>query len=197
MTTFLLIRHAATDQVDAVLTGRSEGVHLNREGRAQALALADRLSGFQISALYSSPLERARETAEPIASRLNLEVQLCEEAGEIRFGDWSGRTFEDLNGEKLWRQFNSLRSLTRPPGGELMLEVQARMICLLNRLCDLHLRETVAVVTHGDVIRGTIAHYAGIHLDMAERFEISLASISIIARDEHGPRILRINDIGK
>jgi probable phosphoglycerate mutase len=196
MTTILLIRHAATDPVDTTLSGWTEGVHLNREGRAQADALAVRLARVPISAIYSSPLERARETAEPIAARLNLEVQPCEEAGEIRFGDWSGRNFEDLNGEKLWRQFNNLRSLTRPPGGELMLEVQARMVCLFDRLCDFHLSEQVAVITHGDVIRSTIAHYAGIHLDLAARFEISLASISIIARDEYGPRILRINDTG-
>lgn len=162
----------------------------------QAEALAERLRQVAIAAVYSSPLERARATAERIAGQLNLDVQLCQEAGEIRFGDWTGREFKDLNDDQRWVRFNRLRSLTAPPGGEFMLDVQARMVGLLHRLCDAYEGETVAVVTHGDVIRSTIAHYAGIHLDLMHRLEISPASVSVIAIDLHGPRILRLNDAG-
>jgi len=193
---FLLVRHAATDLIDTTLAGWTEGVHLNEEGRAQARALAERLRRVAISALYSSPLDRALETAELIGGPMKLQVRLCDEAGEVRFGDWTGREFKALHDDLSWNRFNTLRSLTRPPGGEMILEVQARMTGLLNRLSDLHPGATVAIVTHADVIRGTIAHYAGIHPDLMHRLEISPASISIIDAGEFGPRILRVNDAG-
>lgn len=113
MTRFLLIRHGMTDLVDKAVSGWTPGVHLNDEGRAQAAKLAERLAGAEVKAIYSSPLERARETAEPISRRFGLEVQIVEEVGEIVLGEWTGRELSDLNNEPLWRRFNSLRSLTR------------------------------------------------------------------------------------
>ena len=90
MTTFLLIRHALNDYVDKAIAGWTPEVHLNDVGRAQAERLAERLAQAPIAALYSSPLERARETAAPLAKRLGLEVRMCEAFGEIRYGEWTG-----------------------------------------------------------------------------------------------------------
>lgn len=196
MTRFLLIRHGMTDLVDKAVSGWTPGVHLNDEGRAQAAKLAERLAGAEVKAIYSSPLERARETAEPISRRFGLEVQIVEEVGEIVLGEWTGRELSDLNNEPLWRRFNSLRSLTRAPGGETQLETQARMIAALERLRERHPSQTVAVVSHGDPIKSAIAYYAGIALDLFHRIEISVASVSVVAVGDYGPRIVCVNNTG-
>lgn len=196
MTRFLLIRHGMTDLVDRAVAGWTLGVHLNDKGRAQAARLAERLAGAPIKAIYSSPLERSRETAEPISRELGLEIQLAEEIGEVVLGEWNGRELSELNNDPLWRQFNALRSLTRAPGGEMQLETQARMIAALERLRERHPDQTIAVVSHGDVIKSAIAHYAGIPLDLFHRIEISVASVSVVEVGDHGPRIVCVNQTG-
>src|SRR4029079_19330524 len=143
MTTFLLIRHGINDLVDRAIAGWMPGVHLNQEGRTQAERLAERVGDARIAAIYSSPLERACETAEPIGRRRGLPVQICPGVGEIQFGDWTGHSLERLADAPRWRQFNSFRSGTRAPGGELMLEVQARTVAELERLGEQHPEETV------------------------------------------------------
>jgi probable phosphomutase (TIGR03848 family) len=197
MTTFLLIRHGTNDLVDRAIAGWMPGVHLNEEGRTQAERLAVRLRETRIAAIYSSPLDRACETAEPIARQKGLPVHICQGVGEIQFGDWTGRSLEDLAGVPGWQQFNSFRSGTRVPGGELMLEVQARAVAELERVRERHPKGVVVVVSHGDVIKAAVAHYAGIPLDLFQRVDISPASVSILTVDESGPRILRINDTGQ
>ena len=198
MTTFFLIRHAMTDAVSGRwIAGRRPGLRLNAEGRAQADALAARLAPAGIAALYSGPLERARETAEPLARALNLEARTLDAFDELHFGDWTGRTFDELESEAAWRRFNSFRGGTRPPGGELMLEAQARAVAALARLRDRHAGERVAVVSHGDIVKAALAHYAGIHLDLFQRVEISPASVSLLELGDDGPRILLVNGTGQ
>lgn len=194
MTTFFLIRHGACDPVGKSLAGWMPGVHLNDTGRAQATRLAARLAHVPFDAICSSPLERARETAEPLADQRGLGVQVVEAFGEMRFGEWTGSTLSALAPQPLWRRFNTLRSIARAPGGETMLEVQARVLGELERLCELHADGVCAVFSHGDVIRATVAHYAGVPLDLFHRIEISPASVSVIRVREWGPEILHVND---
>ena len=196
MTTLLLIRHAAHDLLGHTLAGRMPGVRLSAAGSAQAERLARRLALAPLAAVYSSPLERAVGTAIPVARRHGLEVAVADGLGELDFGEWTGRGFAALDGLPRWRLFNTFRAGTRPPGGELMLEAQARVVTELERLHGEHPVEVVVVVTHGDLIKAAIAHYAGIHLDLFGRIEISPASVSIVAVSPHGPRILRLNDTG-
>lgn len=187
-----------TDSIASrVVAGRGRGVHLNEAGRAQAKRLAERLGGLPLRGIYSSPLERALETAEPIARRLQLEVQVLDSFNELQYGEWTGRTFEELDGVAKWREFNSFRSGTRIPGGEMMIEAQARMVAGIERLRERHTEESVAVVSHGDLIRAAIAHYAGINLDLCLRVEVSPASVSIIEISGYGPEIISINDTGR
>jgi probable phosphoglycerate mutase len=190
----LLIRHASTDTAGRNLTGWLPGVHLNPEGRAQAERLAGRLANAGIRAIYASPLERTRETAEPLARRLGLAVETCEQLGEIHCGDWTGRDIEDLKSDPLWNRFNSSRSSTRIPGGELMLETQARMVTALERMRQRHSDEAIAVISHGDPIRATVAHYAGVPLDFLPRLEVYPASVSVLGLHDWGAQILRLND---
>jgi probable phosphoglycerate mutase len=196
MTTFLLIRHAATAAVGKKLSGRTAGVHLNETGQMQAQQLAERLAKVPLAAIYSSPLERAVETAEPVAKGHYLETVINKDFIEIDFGEWTNCSFEDLQHQQPFQLFNSFRSCTRIPGGELMLEAQARIVAGLQKLCVQHQNETVAVVSHSDLIKAAIAYYAGIHLDLFQRIEISPASVSIVEVYKETARITLVNGGG-
>src|ERR1700676_290297 len=124
MTTYLLVRHGDTDAVGKTIAGWQSGWHLNSTGQARVEYLAQRLSRLPIKAVYTSPLTRAVETAQPIALRHGLKPQVREELGEFRFGAWEGLAFDALEQDPIWQRFNTYRSMVRAPGGELMLETQ-------------------------------------------------------------------------
>ena len=194
MTRLILVRHAVTDCVASCLAGRDANVHLSAAGKIQGQRLAHSLKQQGIGKIYSSPQPRARETAEFLGELLGDKVEIAPELDEIDYGEWTGRTFEELRGIDHWRDFNSLRSCTRIPGGELMIEVQARILGLVESLCRRHPAMTVALVSHADVIRGALAHCLGMPLDLVLRLEISPASISMVVMDQYGPRVLCVNN---
>jgi len=196
MTRFLLIRHATTDANGTRLAGRLAGVHLNEHGLAQVEALAKRVAEFPIAAIYSSPLELTLETAEPIARLLGREVAIREGLLELDFGEWTNRAFAELDGLPGFRRFNAFRSCAPVPGGEFMLQAQARIVTALERLKADHAGECVAVVSHGDMIRAAIAYYAGIPLDLFQRIDISPASVSVVDADDSTVSIRVINHPG-
>lgn len=197
VTTFLLIRHAHHDKVGKALAGRLPNVALSRQGELQAECLAEQLTALKIDRIYSSPLERAQATAAALAKSLDLEVHTCEGLNEIEFGEWQGRTFQELENEPRWQRFNQFRAGTGAPGGEFLLQVQARMVSALEDLREQFPHEVIALVGHGDPIKAAIACYAGIPLDLMLRLEISPASISMVSLDYDGPRILCVNHTGK
>jgi broad specificity phosphatase PhoE len=196
MTRLILIRHAATDCFGSRLAGRNADVHLSAAGKIKGERLARALKQQRIGEIYSSPQPRARETAQFLADFFGDKVRIAAQLDEIDYGEWTGRTFEELRGIAQWREFNSARSCTRIPNGELMVEVQARVLALLERLCQRHPAMTVALVSHADVIRAALAHCLGMPLDLLLRLEISPASISIVAMEQYGPRVLCINNRG-
>lgn len=192
-TTFWLIRHGETNTVGQIISGRLPGVHLNPNGRRQAEMLEPALARVPLGSIYSSPLERAMETAQPLARARSLSVLPCEAANEVDFGEWSGKPWSELERLPEWRRFNTFRSGTPAPGGELMLEVQARIVRELECLRRRHPDQHVAIVTHADVIRSALAHYAAIPVDLFQRIEISPASFSTLALEAGGAQILRVN----
>jgi len=194
MSTFYLIRHATNDLVGNLLPGWMPGLSLNAEGHEQAERLAWTLLGRGITRIYSSPLERALETAAPIAKALDLKVEVRDGLGEVRTGKWTGRRIDELEHDPLWRRFLAFPSGSRAPGGESLAEVQARMVAELECLQARHPAETVAVVSHADPIRAALAFFAGIPADFWQRLEISPASFSILALDERAARILKLNE---
>jgi probable phosphomutase (TIGR03848 family) len=196
MTTILLIRHATNAFVGNTLAGRMAGVSLSEEGKRQAGKLAERLRLLPIKALYSSPLERAIETAEPLSEKLNLPVQVRNEFTEFDFGRWTGKTIEELRGNEDFRLFNVFRSTVPAPDGELMLAAQARIVSGLQQLCRQHPNEMIALFSHSDMLKAAIAHYAGIHLDHLQRIEIDPASVSVVVVYAETARIIRLNDTG-
>jgi probable phosphoglycerate mutase len=183
--------------VPKTAAGRMKDVHLNREGREQAILLAERLGGISFDRLCSSPLERAVETAEAIANTLNVEIQIHERLTEINCGSWTGRDFEDLQGDPLWNSFNTFRTGTRIPAGELILDVQHRMIAAFEELQESMPNGNIGIVSHGDPIKCVICYYAGLPLDFMLRFEISPASVSVLKVNPYGPRIFCINHVGE
>jgi probable phosphoglycerate mutase len=194
-TRILLIRHGINDYVKTHrLAGRTPGVHLNEEGMAQAQALAERLANDKIAAIYTSPMERAQETAEPLAQRLNLALSLEPGVLETDCGEWTGGKIEELSKTDTWRQLQVYPSGVRLPGGESFTEIQARMVATLDALREKHAHQTIAVVSHADPIRLAIAFYAGSPLDMFQRFVVAPASITEIDFSDFRPSIMRVND---
>jgi probable phosphoglycerate mutase len=195
MTTFLLIRHALCDPVGRFIAGRQQGIPLNAAGRQQAQRLAERLRSTPLDAIYSSPLERALETARAIAEARRVQIQTVEAWNEVDFGEWTGRSLAELDQLPEWQRFNTFRSSTSIPGGETMAEVLGRVLRELDRLRDVHPAPTacVAVVSHGDVLRSLVAHTLGTPLDLFQRLEISPASVSTLEITERGPRLLLLN----
>ncbi len=195
MATFYLIRHALNDYVGRALAGWMPGVHLNDEGREQARRLARTLGGRGITGIYASPLERAQETAAPLAAQTGLEVETRGVLGEVQTGEWTNKTFAELEPDPRWRAYNQYRCGSRVPGGELMVEIQTRMVAEILRLHGAHPNGTMAIVSHGDPIRAALVYFLGMPLDFYQRIEILPASFSIIQLEEWGPVVLGLNQV--
>jgi probable phosphomutase (TIGR03848 family) len=193
-TTIYLIRHAAHDLLGRILTGRMEGVGLSEKGRRQSELLAQTLSTLPITVVYSSPLQRAYETAAPLAKELGLTASISQDLTEFDFGDWTGREFSSFAQDPLWRAFNTFRSRIRAPNGEAMLDVQARVVAFLEGIPGRHPEARVAVVSHGDVLKAAVLHYLGATLDSFLRVELDPASVSVLEVAPWGARILALND---
>jgi probable phosphoglycerate mutase len=181
MTRILLVRHATNDLSEAgVLAGWTPDVHLNTQGRAEAAALARRLSAATIDTVCSSPLERTVETAEILAGPHALPVQVREQLGEVRYGRWTGVALEKLRRRRLWRHVQFTPSTMRFPGGESVREAQARVVAELEELRAAHPDQTVVVVSHADIIKSAVAYYIGLHLDLFQRLVVQPASLSVL-----------------
>ena len=194
-TTFvLLIRHGENEFVAThKLAGRTPGVRLNDKGRTQAESLVGYLAEQPIRAVYTSPLVRCVETATPLA--VALKVPAIEETAflEVDYGAWQGEDLRELAKLSAWQQVQHFPSTFRFPSGETLREVQNRAVLGLELLRARHVNEVVAVFTHGDVIRTTLAHYLGVPLDLFQRIAISTASTSILAFHDERPMILGMN----
>ncbi len=196
MALLLLVRHSLTEVTGRRLSGSTPGIHLSEEGRAQAADVARRLAPVRLAAVYSSPLERCVETAEAIAGPRGLAVRPVPELIEVGYGTWTGRSLAVLARTSLWKKVQQAPSSVRFPEGETLVEVQRRSVTALDEIAARHKRGAVAAVTHADVIRLVLAHYAGVHLDLFQRLIVSPASISAVLLGDRVPRILRMNDTG-
>ncbi|HYO93634.1 MAG TPA: histidine phosphatase family protein [Polyangiaceae bacterium] len=196
MTLLLLIRHGMTDAVGRRLSGRLPGVSLNAEGCAQAERLGARLASVPLHAIYCSPLERAQETARVIAASHALDARVRPSLTDIDFGAWSGKALSELHGEPEWTAFNTQRGSCRPPGGEHIAEVQARMVTELVQLGAQHPGQTIAVVGHADPLRVAIAFLCGAPLDSSQRLELAPGSLSVLRLQVGDAVLLRLNDTG-
>ncbi len=195
MTVVYLIRHSQNDYVEqGKLAGRLPGVHLNAVGRKQAAWLAETLKTSRLQAVYSSPLERATETAEPIAAAQGLEVISLAGLGEINIGRWQGLSLRAARRRKLWPTNLHTPSLARFPDGESFLEAQSRIVETLETIRAKH-SGAIACVSHADPIKLTVAHYIGMPIDLFQRLEIGPSSISELLVKDGSARLIRLNVI--
>ncbi len=175
MVAVFLVRHAAHDELGLVLSGRSD-LPLNKAGTGQARRLARHLQAEAIDRIVSSPCLRARQTASIVARQKGLDVAMVEALNEIDFGRWTGRRFDELADEPLWRDWNAARASAAPPDGESMQAAVDRSVAHLETYRDA--QGATLCVSHSDVIRGTVAHYLGLSLDNILRFDVDPASIT-------------------
>ena len=192
----LLIRHGENDWVGKRLAGWTPRVHLNEKGHSQATALVQQLAHIALDAIYTSPLERTVETAQPLALARGLDLQVRQELGEAQYGNWTGRELKDLKDDELWPVVQVYPGGMRFPNGESMREVQARMVAELDAIRDAHPDQTVAVVSHSDPIKMAVAHYLGLPLDLFQRISISPASVTAFSFTRFGPRLICLNHAG-
>ena len=196
MTTFLLARHAAHDWVGRGFAGRMPDVSLNASGRQQAQQFVPRLHGHPLDAIYCSPQPRTQQTAQPLAEARGLEIRIDAAFDEVDLGEWTGRTFDEVRGQEAWRHWLDRRSTAQPPGGEAFSAVAERATAGLRNLVARHPDEHVLVVSHGDVIKAMVASVLRISLDDLEQFDISPASVSIMAMGEGWAQVQLLNAVG-
>jgi probable phosphoglycerate mutase len=191
----LLIRHGSTDRVGQSLAGRQAGVLLNAGGREQVAQLVRALAWLPLTAVYTSPLERAVETARPLAADHNLDARVRPALTDIDFGAWTGRALIELEADPAWARFNRDRQRACPPGGEALAAVQHRVLEELLTLARSHQSETIAIVTHAEPIRCALAALAGTSLDEAMAMNIEPGRVSVIGITPDVRRVLAVNDL--
>ncbi|BBC72813.1 phosphoglycerate mutase [Altererythrobacter sp. B11] len=177
------------------MSGRGGNRPLTAAGAAEARALAAHLGRQPIDAIHSSPVRRARETAAILAEPRGLTVQEVPALDEVDFGDWTGRSFAELEDDPRWRDWNEMRAQTRVPKGENMVEVQERAMGHIAQAARGMAGRVVAMVSHCDVIRAVIAGFLGLSLDNLLRFDVSPASVSRLAVSDHGTTVFNINGL--
>jgi len=196
-TTVLLVRHGTTATTGTILPGRAPGLHLAEEGRAQAEAAAARIGALgDVRAVYASPLERAAETAAPIARATGRRVRTVEGLNECDFGAWTGRELADLRRLAAWEQVQRNPSGFRFPGGESFAEMQTRICGTLGQLAARHRGGAIVAVSHADPIKAAAAQAVGTPLDLFQRLVVSPCSVTVIVYSGGGPVVLTVNSTG-
>ena len=197
MATILLIRHGENDFTGKTLVGRMPGVHLNDRGREQAKLITSSLRDAPLKAIYSSPLERAVETAQPLADAFGLPIRIRPALAEVDFGDWQGISARSMRRRKLFHLVLDHPSQACFPGGESFVQAQARVAAGLEEINRAHHpRDLVACFSHADVIKLALAYYLGLPLDNFQRLALGTASISVLALGKKGDAaILAVNQV--
>jgi probable phosphoglycerate mutase len=192
----LFVRHGRTATTGTTLPGRAPGLHLSDAGLAQAHAAAERIVSLKrIDAVYSSPLERTRETAAPIAKARGLRVHVDRGLLECDFGEWTGGALKELVKRKEWATIQRYPSGFRFPGGESFTEMQGRITGTVAKLVERHLGGTIVLVSHADPIKAAVAAALGTHLDLFQRIVVSPCSVTTVAYGTGGPTVLAVNSV--
>ena len=200
MPTVLLVRHGRTAaNATGVLAGWTPGIDLDDAGREQAAAVGARLAGLPLAAVVSSPLERTRQTAQAIldAHPAPPVLQLDEDLGECRYGDWTNRPLKELAKDPLWRVVQDHPSGARFPDGESLAEMSARAVGAVQRWnAEVDDAAIYVAVSHGDVIKAIVADALGLHLDQFQRISVDPGSVSVVSYTKLRPFLVRSNDKG-
>lgn len=196
MPLLLLIRHGENDFVKTgKLAGRIPGVHLNERGQKQAQALGEALADIPIKAVYSSPLERAMETAAPVAAYHKLEITQEPDLMDTDIGKWQGKSVRVLSLTKVWKIVQHSPSRFRFPEGESFPEAQTRYVNVIERIVQKHNKpkDIIAVVFHADPIKLVVSHLLGLPLDHFQRLSCDTGSVTVLHINEMGANLVKLN----
>ena len=196
MPILLLIRHGENDFVKTgKMAGRLPGVHLNERGQKRAQALGEALKDVPIKAIYSSPLERAMETAVPIASARKLQIIQELDVMETDMGKWQGKSWKVLRLLKVWKIVQDSPSRFRFPDGESFPEMQTRIAGALERIIKKHNKphDIIVVVFHADPIKLAVSHFLGLPLDNFQRLSCDTGSLTAIHASDSGANLVKLN----
>ncbi|WKZ39345.1 MAG: histidine phosphatase family protein [Anaerolineales bacterium] len=196
MPLLLLIRHGENDYVKTgKMAGRIPGVHLNERGQKQAQALGEALRSIPLKAVYASPLERAMETAAPIAESHKLTIYQEPDLMDTHVGKWQGRSWKVLRLMKAWKIVQEAPSRFRFPEGESFPETQLRIVNVLERIVRKYNKpkDVVAVVFHADPIKLAVAHFLGMPLDQFQRLGCDTGSLTALHVNEMGAHLMKLN----
>ncbi|MEX6430859.1 MAG: histidine phosphatase family protein [Ferrimicrobium sp.] len=194
-TRLILVRHGATPTTGKILPGRAVGLHLADYGHRQAAAVADQLPARfgAITALLTSPLERAQETAQPLSERLGMTPKIEPRLVECDFGEWTGASLAKLYRKPAWRELMMQAGNFRFPGGESLREVLDRMLDLVSDLRTHHKSETIVGFTHADPIKILTTEALGMHIDQMHRISVATASMTAFVISEVGINLDSLN----
>lgn len=196
MPLLLLIRHGENDYVKTgKMAGRLPGVRLNEKGQKQAQALAEALRSVPIKAVYSSPLERAMETATPIASVRKLQVIQVPNLMETDIGKWQGKSWKALRLTKVWNIVQNSPSRFRFPEGESFPETQTRIASALEQITKRHGKpqDIIVVVFHADPIKLAVSYFLGLPLDHFQRLSCDTGSLTALHVNEMRANLMKLN----
>ncbi len=193
MSIILLVRHGETDWNRSGQIMGDQPIPLNPHGAVQAHQLAACLKGCGIQTIYSSPVARAVQTAEILASVLGARVTLLPGLSEIGVGEWAGRFWKDLADEPIKNDYYAKPREARPPGGETLAEVQDRAVAAVEEVCRNGTGGPFLFVSHADVIRSVLAHYLYLDFVGLRRARIDHASLTALRLAEGAAELLCLN----
>ncbi|MFL5805836.1 MAG: histidine phosphatase family protein [Roseiflexaceae bacterium] len=193
----ILIRHGETDWNATLKYQGHADIPLNEQGCEQARKVGERLSGYDATALYTSDILRAAETAAIIGELTGLTPRPMPRLREIDVGKWEG-----LTPEELYRRFpEHMAAFDRDPartvrlGGESYAQLQERALVALNEIHAAHPGdELVLAVSHGGTIRALLCHIIGLDLARFGRLWLDNGSLTELRHGAHGWRLVRLND---
>jgi broad specificity phosphatase PhoE len=192
----ILVRHGETQwNKEKRIVGHTE-IELNEVGRSQVMQLARVLSGETVSAIYSSPLRRARQTAEEIARVHHLDIRVEDALKEFDAGDMNGMTILEVSeryGDFFDRWMEGTPGL-RMPGGESISDLKQRAWPTVERIVQNHRDEAVIVVSHTITILTIVNSALGMSLENFRRLRLEVGSISVLEFGKRGASLLRFND---
>jgi probable phosphomutase (TIGR03848 family) len=201
MTRILLLRHAhSVANEKGILAGRTPGISLSEKGAKQALEVATRLQGVAFSQIRISPMERCSATVTPLIAQFpksatkKVKIEIDEDIVEVDYGKWTGKKLAVLSKDKTWKIVQDTPSAMYFPGGEGLLDVQARAMRALNSLANTSGSEAKMLVSHGDVIKAIVASVLGTHLDHFQKIVIDPASITVLDFNGKDFRVLTLNN---
>lgn len=193
-TLVLLVRHGLTGTTGKRLPGREPGLHLSAAGQRMAEQVAERVAALpKVDAVYASALERAQETARPIARATGLRVRTRAALADTDTGEWTGRLLSQLSRKPEWKTVQRTPSTFRFPDGESFPESQLRITTAIEAICATHPGGTVVAVSHADPIKLALAQALGMHLDHFQRLTIAPCSVSAVLYGAHSPQVLTVN----